>query len=194
MGKYKIAFIVAGSVAATVLFMLAAHTAEDKYFKHDEHHKDKKSESHEKHGDKARSVASSTMSSVYTNACGGCHWAYIPELLPSKSWEIILSTLNSHFGNDVVLTDQQRGELSTYLIANAADKSSSKIGKKITQCLAGASPIRISEVPCIVRKHRKIDQATFARKSVNGLSNCIACHPSAANSRFDDDSVTIPSE
>ena len=35
---------------------------------------------------------------TFKQACGACHFAYQPELLPSGSWEKILAGLDDHFG------------------------------------------------------------------------------------------------
>jgi len=114
--------------------------------------------------------------------------------LPAKSWENILATRKDHFGSEVVLDEQQRDSIANYLVSNAADKSSAKIGNKIARSLGGAAPGRIVEIPYIIKKHRKVGQALFSRKSVGSMANCIACHPGASNARFDDDDVMVPQE
>ncbi len=38
---------------------------------------------------------------TFKQECGVCHFAYQPGLLPSGSWEKILSNLPSHFGEEV---------------------------------------------------------------------------------------------
>lgn len=38
---------------------------------------------------------------TYKEACGACHMAYQPELLPSGSWTKVLSNLKDHFGETV---------------------------------------------------------------------------------------------
>lgn len=188
----KRAKIVIFTAAVAVLFV-AAFSLADEYSEREEHHE----RVDDKHHGKKRKHGSSdntqfTENSVYISACGGCHWAYVPALLPSKSWENILATLSGHFGSEVQLTGQQQNEVTSYLLSNASDKSSLKIGRKITQSLGATIPERITDVPYIIRKHHKIDQETFSSKSVKSLSNCIACHPSASSAKFDDDDVTIP--
>ena len=54
------------------------------------------------------------------------------------------------------------------------------------------APDRISELPYILRKHRKIDPAVFSRQTVGGLQNCVACHTDAERGDFDDDRASIP--
>lgn len=194
MKNNKRSFIALASIASAVLLSLAAYSVADEFR---EHHGRHEKEQRMSHGDKNNGKKHGTPlppDSTYTSSCGGCHWAYAPPLLPSKSWENIMSTLGYHFGNEVILTAKQRDDISRYLLTHAADKSSLKIGGNITQSLAGSTPGRIIEIPYIIRKHRKIDQAVFSRKSVTSLSNCIACHPSASRAIFDDDDAKIPSE
>lgn len=139
-------------------------------------------------------TASSTTAppSMYEKACGSCHMAYPPMLLPAASWSKIVPTSGEHFGDKLDLTADQLREVQSYLTTNAADRVSAKLGRKITESLGGASPELISEVPYIVRKHRKVPPATFARTSVGGLGNCMSCHPGAVRGDFNDDAVKIP--
>jgi len=187
--------IVTVSVATVALLLVVVLSVADEYFEHEEHHEkgtNKHSDKKKKHG--YNETITTIESKVYVESCGVCHWAYVPALLPYKSWENVIGTLSDHFGNPVQLTDQQLKDVTAYLLSNSSDKSSLKIGRKITQSLGGSIPGRVVDVPYIVGKHKKIEQATFSRESVRSLSNCIACHPSAANGMFDDDDVRIPSK
>ena len=131
---------------------------------------------------------------AYVAACGGCHWAYVPQLLPRASWETILAQSEDHFGNALALSQQDKSVLSAYLSANAADATSLKLGRKIMRSLNGVAPLQIRAIPYILHKHQGISPAVFSRKSINSLANCIACHPAAASARFDDDNVVIPAQ
>jgi len=182
------------SVVAMIMVGGALFSVADEYHGRREENMDGDGKHHDKnvHGNSLN--AQPATNATYEKSCGGCHWAYVPALLPSKSWENILETLNDHFGNDVVLSAQERSDVYSFLTSNSSEKTSAKIGRKISQSLGGVSPSRIVDVPYIQRKHRKVVQATFLRNSIKSLSNCIACHPSASVSRFDDDDVKIPSE
>jgi len=129
---------------------------------------------------------------TYKGNCSGCHFAYPPELLPASSWKGIVTCLGDHFGESLALDDASREEIGKYLRENAADRSGSEKAGKILRSLGGRSPIRITEVPYIVKEHRKIAPEVFKRKSIGSLSNCIACHKMADQDQFDDDQVTIP--
>ena len=129
---------------------------------------------------------------VYRMTCGECHFAYQPGLLPSESWMKILDRLDDHFGEDLDVDPDIRVNISDYLKNNAAEKSSAKLSVKIVRCLEGWAPIRITDVPYIRKEHYELDPAVIESQSIGSLSNCIACHITAENGIYDDDSVKIP--
>jgi len=129
---------------------------------------------------------------TYKDNCSGCHFAYPPELLPASSWKGIVTRLDDHFGESLALDNASREEIGKYLGENAADRSGSEKARKILTSLGGRSPIRITEVPYVVKKHREIAPEVFKRKSIGSFSNCIACHKTADQGQFDDDQATIP--
>ena len=58
--------------------------------------------------------------------------------------------------------------------------------------LGNNTPIRITEIPYIQAKHRKINQDVFQWESIGSLSNCSACHVTAEKGIYEDDDVKIP--
>ena len=124
--------------------------------------------------------------------CGACHFSYQPELLPSSSWKKILTGLNDHYGNEIILDEESKNNIQDYLMRNSAEVSSAKRSIKIMRSLRGQSPIRITEVPYIRKKHHDISASVFARKSVGSFSNCVVCHKTASQGIYDDDNVVIP--
>ena len=152
---------------------------------------------HEKHGKQKRkgSRHAETVNALpaeYKERCGGCHMAYPACLLPEASWRKLLDNAGNHFGADLALDDAEKTRVSGYLLANAADRSGGKIGRKIMRRLDEPAPDRISELAYIRHKHRKIDPAVFSRPAVGGLQNCVACHTDAERGDFDDDNARIP--
>ena len=129
---------------------------------------------------------------TYKETCGGCHFVYQPELLPSVSWLKILSQLNDHFGEEIESDPDTIKTISDYLKTNGAENSTAKRSFKIMKCLGNQVPVRISDIPYIRKKHHELDPAIFKRKSIGSLSNCIACHTTAENGIYDDDDVKIP--
>lgn len=89
------------------------------------------------------------------------------------------------FGASLDLAPDELDALSDYLTANAADGSGTEISEKIMDCLKGAAPLRVTQVPMIQKKHRKIDPAVLRRESVGGLQNCPACHMDAEQGDYE---------
>jgi hypothetical protein len=58
--------------------------------------------------------------------------------------------------------------------------------------LPSSVPLRITEVPYIKAKHRRISAEIIKRDSIGSLSNCLACHRRAEEGIYDDDYVAIP--
>ena len=129
---------------------------------------------------------------TYTESCGDCHFPYQPGLLPSGSWDKILNSLEDHFGEDIELEPKFKKIIVKYLHANAANYSSSKISAKIMKCLGHQTPLRITEIPYIRKKHHEIQLDVFKRESIGSFSNCSACHKTAEKGIYDDDNVLIP--
>lgn len=131
--------------------------------------------------------------SAYLKECGACHLAYQPQFLPKRSWEKIMNTLDSHFGDSAALDDALKSELQGYLAKNSADASSSKISRKMLDSLgAGETPLRITDTPYFKRKHREVRADVFKRKSIGSPANCPACHLSADKGDYNEHKVKIP--
>jgi hypothetical protein len=128
---------------------------------------------------------------TYEETCGGCHFAYQPELLPSASWLKILDQPDDHFGEEIGADPDAIKEISSYLKTNAAENSSAELSIKVMKCLGDQVPMRITDIPYIRRKHHEMSPAVFKRESIGSFANCKACHQSAEQGIYDDD-VKIP--
>ncbi len=129
---------------------------------------------------------------VYKQVCGACHFAYLPELLPSGSWRLILDNHGQYFGTDTGIDMNTKDAILQYLIGNAAEQSRAKRSKKIMKSIRGNLPTRITDIPYIREKHDEVSSDVFNRKSVGSFSNCVACHTTAEQGIFEDDNVVIP--
>jgi hypothetical protein len=129
---------------------------------------------------------------IYIEQCGACHFTYQPGLLPSGSWDKILAGLEDHFGEVIELDLASKKVIAEYLKANAAEYSSAKLAAKILRSIGGQTPLRISQIPYIQRKHHEIRSDVFKRESIGSPSNCLSCHTTADKGIYKDDYVVIP--
>lgn len=158
---------------------------------HEEHRRNQK-RYHGKSSENSRKYLSAVNNAVYKENCGSCHFAYQPELLPWGGWKKILAGSDTHFGESVTLPAEAKAEIFRYLEANSAESSGSEIAVKIIKSLRGQTSVRITGIPYITKKHRKIGSDIFKRQSVGSLSNCTACHKKAEQGNYDEDYVSIP--
>jgi Dihaem cytochrome c len=132
---------------------------------------------------------------LYRSSCGGCHFAYQPGLMPKRSWINMLDNKGAHPGGELKLDKSAKAKIKDYLVQESADNSASERSRKIVASLSGSeTPVHISEIPYIQKKHRKINKGTFKRPSIGSAGNCKACHKSAEQGIYEDDDVVIPSK
>ncbi|MDX3958989.1 diheme cytochrome c [Aliarcobacter cryaerophilus] len=130
---------------------------------------------------------------IYEKECGSCHFAYPAGLLPSSSWNKMMSNLDKHFGDDATVDEKTFQTLSSYLNENSAEKSMQyKRSRKIVENLNGTIPDSISKMPYMKKKHEDIKEYLITQKEVKGMFNCTACHQNAKKGIFSDDDVNIP--
>ncbi len=125
--------------------------------------------------------------------CTSCHMAYLPGLLPARSWTKMMGSLDKHFGEDASLDDKTKKEILDYLVKNSSDNSYSRRGGKILSTIkASDAPLRISETEYFKRKHHEIAENVYTRKAIGSKANCIACHQGAESGNFEEHDVRIP--
>jgi cytochrome c5 len=124
---------------------------------------------------------------VVNKECGSCHMVFPPQFLPKRSWQRLLERLSEHFGEDASLGDDQAKAILDYLLVHAADgPNAGRVGGKFATSIAQSdTPIRITETPRWVKKHREIRAERW--KAVQSKANCIACHKAAAQGIFEED-------
>lgn len=119
--------------------------------------------------------------------CGDCHMAFQPQMLPQRSWQKIMGTLNNHFGEDASLDHETTQQITKYLVDNAADAGWWS-GKLMRGVRDDWTPLRISELPYWVREHNEeVPTYAWSDPRVKSKANCVACHPRAENGNYDDD-------
>lgn len=115
--------------------------------------------------------------------CGSCHVAYPPRLLPAASWRAIMDGLDRHFGSDASIDGPAASEIRAFLQGNA--------GRERFET-SGAPVLRISKTRWFLHEHDKVSPAAWRNPQVGSPANCGACHRGAANGRFDEHDVRVP--
>ena len=129
----------------------------------------------------------------YATQCGSCHFAYQPELLPSGSWRKILAGLEQHFGEEVIIDEESKKEITDYFSSHGAETSSAKLAVKIMKDLGDQTPFRITDISYIREKHDDVLPRILKQEvGVGSLSHCQACHQTAQEGNYDEDEVVIP--
>ncbi len=124
---------------------------------------------------------------AFEEECASCHMAFPPQMLDANSWRAVMNGLPKHFGTDASLDDKRRTAITDFLVANSGGR---KTG--VTVDAAGKPLLRVTETERFVRKHRKIDEATWSRASIKSRANCTACHANATAGDYEERGVRIP--
>ncbi|TXK24739.1 cytochrome C [Ottowia sp. GY511] len=122
---------------------------------------------------------------AYVQECAGCHMAYPPGLLPAASWRRMMGRLDEHYGSDASIDEATVRQLSEWLQTHAGTS-------KRVRAEPPPPDDRITRSEWFARKHDEIAPATWRRASIRSAANCMACHPGAERSDFDDDAVRVP--
>jgi hypothetical protein len=125
----------------------------------------------------AQSATTRSPRQAFQEECGACHWAYLPELLPARSWRAITSDLSHHFGQNASLDDATTNQITGYLENHAADVPGAN-HSFMRGLSANDTPLRITDTPLWQAIHREINPFDFNRWRVKTKSNCMGCHRS----------------
>ena len=124
-----------------------------------------------------------TPEETFNTECGACHMAFPAQFLPARSWQAITGDLANHFGEDASLDPDTTKVITDYLVANAANSPNGN--PRILAGIAKADmPLRITETPWWIRRHREVPASRYAQPNVKSKSNCLACH---RNGNYGDD-------
>jgi cytochrome b len=130
---------------------------------------------------------------LWRDECGSCHIAFHPNLLPTRSWRKIMAEQRTHFGADLALDDEITNSVREFLLKNAAEVSRTEAAFKILSSLSPeVTPLRITETPYWLRKHKEITAADWALPLVKSKINCGGCHLDADAGTFEDAAMRIP--
>jgi hypothetical protein len=128
----------------------------------------------------------------YAKECGSCHFAYLPGMLPARSWKAIMGRSEQHFGESLSLSPEVSARIANYLEENAADRSSYR-GAALMLYNIGPDdvPQRITWLPLMRQRHVVVRKLLHG-SSVKSLTNCDACHERAATGSFAYGEIVVP--
>lgn len=129
----------------------------------------------------------------YRGECGSCHFAYLPGLLPARSWHALMARSVDHFGESLSLPAATAARIERYLADHAADRSDYRGSTLIlTRLDDDATPVRITSLPLMRQRHviiRKLQRDSVVDVR---LTNCDSCHEKAATGSFAYDQIVVP--
>jgi hypothetical protein len=140
----------------------------------------------------------------YQSACGTCHFAYLPGMLPARSWETLLTKSNEHFGQTLSLDAVTLRHIRDFLTANAADRSDFLGSKEMLQRLSNQStPLRVTSLPAFKNTHAGVlyklglepgihTARDISPDAVKAVLNCNTCHKGAAAGSFAERETVTP--
>lgn len=119
---------------------------------------------------------------TWQTECGSCHVAYPPELLPAEEWQVLMRSLDRHFGVDASVDTKTAAEIGRFLASGA--------GRGKARAAEGEP--RITTTRWFRHEHDELSAALFRSSSIKTPANCAACHPKAAAGNFEERAVRIP--
>lgn len=123
----------------------------------------------------------------YQKECSGCHFVYLPGMLPARSWTLLFDRLDKHFGESIDLQGEARDAIRRYLVDNAADRSPYSGSKVLMESLpADFTPQRVQSMPRLRSSHRVMREVIARNGNVKTRTfvNCDACHQRAEAGDF----------
>ncbi|MEA1953547.1 MAG: cytochrome b/b6 domain-containing protein [Campylobacterota bacterium] len=126
---------------------------------------------------------------VFYNECGDCHKIYPPYMLPEKSWQRIMGSLDNHRGEKITeanITKSQQASILEFLIKNSAETSNREAAVKVMNSLGERRPKSITKTPYWRETHKDIPNSVYKEKKIKDKSNCVACHKDFEHGNLDD--------
>jgi len=129
---------------------------------------------------------------LWREACGECHLAYHPTLLPARSWQRMLAEQHEHFEEDLDLDEETLVELHRFSANNAAESELTEAAWKVSHSTPfGQSPLRITETSYWLEQHENIADEVW-QQPMSRKGNCGACHLDAELGTFEDAAMRLP--
>ena len=125
---------------------------------------------------------------AYIEECGACHLAYPPGLMPSKTWDKVMTGLSDHFGENAELDDETAQLIMSYLQQESLRPGKPTVMSEMLRKLPQNPPLRMTEFPAFLAAHEIIGEQLEMDSFPKGfLSPCADCHRQAADGIFEKD-------
>lgn len=129
----------------------------------------------------------------WTAACGECHLAFHPSLLPARAWDALLAPGADHFGEDLGLDEPALAGLRAWASAHAAEAGESEHAVRVAAATPpDATPLRVTTLPWWEGVHAALPPETFTAPEVGSRLRCGACHADAEGGAYDAGSLSLP--
>ncbi|PLY09672.1 MAG: hypothetical protein C0625_00270 [Arcobacter sp.] len=126
---------------------------------------------------------------LFVTECGSCHTLYTPNLLPKKSWRLIMSDLENHFGDDASLEKEDNISILNFLLKNSAEESTKEVSFKILDSIKNKDIIAISDTVFWKHTHKDIPKTLFSHEQIKSKANCKACHLDIEKGLIEDENI-----
>ena len=127
-----------------------------------------------------RGVFPANVPAAYYEECADCHIAFPPDLLPARSWKIVMENLATHYGSNAQMAESTRVEIEHFLVENAGGAS---LGMK-----KNGNELYLTQTLWFNRMHGKT-KSRFNETDVGGSSHCGSCHLRAAEGLFHENRI-----
>ena len=118
----------------------------------------------------------SAKNELFVSECASCHTLYPPNLLPKKSWQLIMSDLENHFGDDASIDEESNKQILAFLLNNSAEVSTSEASWNFLNSIDNKDIIALSDTTYWKNTHKDIPKEFYENENIKTKANCKACH------------------
>ena len=126
---------------------------------------------------------------LFVIECGSCHTLYPPTLLPKKSWELLMSDLENHFGDDASISENSNKEILAFLVKNSAENSTMQSSFKFLNSIKNQDIIAMTKTTYWEKTHKEIPKEIFDHNEIKSKANCKACHSDIEKGLIEDENI-----
>jgi len=112
-----------------------------------------------------------------------------PNLMPKKSWELIMSDLENHFGDDASLDVETNKDILAFLLKNSAETSTTEASFKFLQSIKNQDIIALSKTTFWEKTHKDVPKEIFDNEKIKSKANCKACHIDIEKGLIEDENI-----